>query len=146
MYDLIFQCPATLPMGFSWSVYLCLCAGETLFRRATRLDRCPLVNDRDKAPIFHEFIGKECDDTFGYVYVDNIGLLETSRSKAEDLMKKVDGGWLPLVLASDAEWGGGVTSSARSSEAAKVGCVAERSRFRRGGEFSARGCGLPGSQ
>ena len=36
-YDLIFPCPATLPMGFSWSVYLCQCAGEPLFRHGSGL-------------------------------------------------------------------------------------------------------------
>ena len=38
-YDLIFPCPATLPMGFSWSVYLCQCVEEALFKRATRLEK-----------------------------------------------------------------------------------------------------------
>ena len=56
-YDLVFPCPSTLPMGFSWSVYLCHRAGEALFTRATRLERCPLVNDRDQAPVFHESPG-----------------------------------------------------------------------------------------
>ena len=56
------------------------------------------------------------------------------------LVAEWDRGWLPLVLASNAsEWGYGVTSmSARSSEIAKVGRVAERSCFRNNGEFSAR--------
>ena len=53
-YDTVFPCPSTLPMGFSWSVYLCQCAGETLFKRVTRFERCPVVDDRGGAPIFHE--------------------------------------------------------------------------------------------
>ena len=61
-YDLIFLCPATLLMGFSWSVHLCQCAGEPLFRHSTLLEKCPLVNDRDRAPIFHKSERKECED------------------------------------------------------------------------------------
>ena len=50
-----------------------------------------------------------------------------------------DGGWLPLVLASDiSEWGYGVTSmSTKSSEAANVGRVAEGSRFKHSGSLGA---------
>ena len=58
LYDLVFPCPSRFLLGFSWSVYLCQCAGEALFKRATRLARCPLVNDRDQAPIFHESSGR----------------------------------------------------------------------------------------
>ena len=57
-HDLVFPCPSKLPMGFSWSVYLCQCAGETLFKRAMRLERCPLVDDRGRAPIFHDSPGR----------------------------------------------------------------------------------------
>ena len=88
-YDLIFPCLATLPRFFSWSVYLCQCAEETLFKRATRLEKCPLVSDRDRPPIFQECQTKECEDCFGYVYVDNIGVLSTSRSRAEEVMGKL---------------------------------------------------------
>ena len=75
-------------MGCSWSVFLCQCAGEALFKRATRLERCPLVNDRDQAPIFHESPGQECDDKFGYLCVDNIGVLGTSPARATDVIGK----------------------------------------------------------
>ena len=183
--DLIFPCPATLPMGFSWSVSLCQCAGETLFKRATRLERCPQVNDCDGAPIFHESPGEECEDTFGYVHVDAktvtgstlevvighatfCGLLarpvlscfhsvykciqrlgssrgilwDTVRDELrafQGLMVLLVAEWLPLVLASDAsEWGYGVTSMSARSVIAKVGRVAERSRFRHNGGFNAR--------
>ena len=69
-YELIFPCPDTLPMGFSWSVYLCQCAGKALFKHGTRFEKCPVVSDRDK-PIFHESEPKECEDCCGYMYVDN---------------------------------------------------------------------------
>ena len=51
-----------------------------------------------------------------------------------------DRGWLPMALASDAsEWGYVVTSMAvRSSEIARVGRLAERSRFRHNGDLDAR--------
>ena len=73
-----FRCPSTLPMGFSWRVQSGKCACEALFNRATRLELCLLVNDHDQAPVFQESPGHEGDDKFGYVYVDNIGVLTTS--------------------------------------------------------------------
>ena len=66
----VFPCPATLPMGFSWSVYLCQCAEEALFKRATRLEKCPLVNDRDGPPIFTQCQTRECEDCLGFVHAD----------------------------------------------------------------------------
>ena len=68
---------------------LCQCAGEALFKRATRLERCPLVTDRDQAPVFHESSGCEGFDKFGHVYVDNIGVLATSPAKSSDVIGKV---------------------------------------------------------
>ena len=59
------------------------------FKRATRLERCHLVNDLDSAPILHESHGRECDDTFGYAYVDNRGVLSTSPARASDVTGKV---------------------------------------------------------
>ena len=55
------------------------------------------------------------------------------------VVAKWDRRWLPLVLASDAsEWYGVTSMSTMSSEIAKVGRVAERSRFRQHGEVGAR--------
>ena len=78
-------------MGFSWSVYCCQCAGEALFKRATRPERCLLVDDRGRAPIFRDSPGQENDndDKFGNVYVDDIRVLATSPAKARELMGKL---------------------------------------------------------
>ena len=56
------------------------------------------------------------------------------------LVAEWDRGWDPVVLASDAsEWRYGVTAmTASSSEIAKTGRIAERSRFRHPGVPSAR--------
>ena len=81
-YDLIFPCPATLPKGFSWSVYLCQCVEEALFKRATRLEKCPSVNDRESLLFLQECQTKGCEDCSGYVYEDHIGVSSTSRSRA----------------------------------------------------------------
>ena len=51
-------------------------AGEALFTRAMRLERCHLVNDRDQALIFHVSSKQECDDKFGCVLVDKNGCAE----------------------------------------------------------------------
>ena len=78
-------------LRFRWcSVGACICASvqwEALFKRATRLERSP-VNDRDQAPIFHESPGQEYDDKFGYVHVDNIGVLSTSPARGSDVIEK----------------------------------------------------------
>ena len=87
--DLIFR----VLLHCRWvSVGVCTCVsvqGEGLFIHATRLEKCPLVSDRDRPPIFQECQTKECEDPLGYVYVDNIGVLSTSRSRAEEVMGKL---------------------------------------------------------
>ena len=87
-----------------------------------------------------------------YKYIRRLGpsrgiLWDTVREELrafQGLMKLVvaewDRGWLPLVLASDVSerWYGITSMSTKSSEAAKVGRVAERSRFRHNGNLGVR--------
>ena len=110
-------------MGFTWSVYLSQCAGEALFKRATRLEKCPLVNDRDRPSTFHEGQSKECEDCHGYAYVDNIGVLAASRSTAETVMGK---------LASIFDGAGHLTQSVAvsDSEVISLGTVLDTGRRR----------------
>ena len=99
------------------------CAGEALFKRATRLEKCPLVNDRDRPSTFHEGQSKECEDCHGYVYVDNIGVFAASRSTAEEVMGK---------LTSTFDGAGHLTQSVAvsDSEVISLGTVLDTGRRR----------------
>ena len=90
--------------------------------------------------------------SLGYKYIQHVGscrgvLWDAVRDELRAfqglmvlLVAEWDRGWLPMALALDAsEWGYGVTAvAAWSSEIARVGRRAERSRFRHKGDLGAR--------
>ena len=47
------------------------------------------MNDRDRPPIFNESDSKECEDCFGHVYVDKIGVLAATWLRAEKVTGKL---------------------------------------------------------
>ena len=75
--DLVVVASASLPMGFSWSLYIAQSINETIIQRAPGVCPSNLVNDESSAVVFRSY----CRNRFHhYVYVDSLGLNGLSES------------------------------------------------------------------
>lgn len=68
----VFPMPASLCMGFSWSLYFAQLANENLMRKVPRLLKSEVVSDRGMPMVFKADGG---DMVRHYVYVDNLGII-----------------------------------------------------------------------
>ena len=80
-HDYVHPMPASLCMGFSWSLYFAQLANETLMSKIPSLVGSQLVSDKGPPIVF----GPEASEQIRhYVYVDNLGII----SPHEALVKK----------------------------------------------------------
>jgi len=83
--DAVAPCFSSLPMGHTWSLYFCQAVGEHLSSIALSGTGHLLASDRkqpvvlDKSPDKMPKGAVQVSGQFNYVYVDNLGVLGSSR-------------------------------------------------------------------
>ncbi|CAK8986803.1 Uncharacterized protein SCF082_LOCUS707, partial [Durusdinium trenchii] len=84
--DAVFPCAGSLCQGFSWSLYFAQRANENVCRSVDTLQQAVLTQDRGGPVVLR--LGKEqADNTHFYVYVDNLGVLDTDAANVELAMQ-----------------------------------------------------------
>ena len=73
----VYPCPATLPMGCSWSVAFCQDIGEKQAAKVRGLKEARRISDRGDRLLLARFPGGRAADSqmYYYVYVDNLGVI-----------------------------------------------------------------------
>ena len=83
--DPVWPCAGSLCQGFAWSLYFAQRANERQCALVNPLADGRLASDRGGPIVFH--IGKDCNTGVQYyVYVDNLGVLDTDYAKVESAM------------------------------------------------------------
>ena len=82
----VFPMPASLCMGFSWSLYFAQMANEHLMTRVPTLAGSTAVSDRGPPVVFK---AEEIGAVRHYVYVDNLGIISPHRGIVQDGLKEL---------------------------------------------------------
>ena len=74
-------CWASLPMGFTWSLFFCQVTNEALMRQVPGLSLAPKLADKEPPIVFDS--GNSKAKAF-FVYVDNLGIISCDAATVED--------------------------------------------------------------
>eukprot|EP00435_Cladocopium_sp_Y103_P042465 s504_g11.t1 len=86
--DWVWPCSGSLCQGFSWSLFFAQKANEYVAGQVDPLADARLANDRGGPIVLH--VGGNCaGDAHFYVYVDNLGVISTSKQLVDDAMTEL---------------------------------------------------------
>ena len=118
----VYPCAGSLCQGFAWSLYFAQKANETLCRGVNLLREASLANDR-AGPVILK-VGRDVEQQCHfYVYVDNLGVIDTDGGRVTKAMEELQRSFnsLGLILHK---------SEVTSGYVEALGCVLEGDRMR----------------
>ena len=120
--DVVWPCAGSLCQGFSWSLFFAQRANEFLSGNVSPLQDCRLANDRG-GPIILK-VGKDVHSSpYHYVYVDNLGVIDTDRDRVSLAMSGLQSVFNSLGLELHA-------TEISETYVEALGCVLEGDKMR----------------
>jgi hypothetical protein len=116
--DSVWPCAASLPMGFSWSLFFCQRQAEQRLAALDILADSKIINDRAGTAVYRprDYFGDAASSAprirFHYAYVDNLGCLDPKMRDVESFVQDVqkDFGDVGLdIHETEILEGGGIT-------------------------------------